>query len=540
MKDVGKELEQALTSLSPRSSNPSGSSKDPKPQPGNKSVRTAPKLSSSARKAKWEEVKLLRAEFRKRERGITTSVLSRAQVVMATCHGSGGRILEKNRDESGFDVVIIDEACQAMEAVCWIPILRAKWNGKLILAGDHLQLPPTVKSTKKDKKFDRERMKLKKAERKLKRKEKAEKKKEVEEEGVDRVADQVQDLEIEEADRDHSEKEDDEDLDDYQTADEESENEEEEEMADQGATFVPSESNHISEKATESSSLVSRPSLRPPRSLETTLFSRLLALYGSGCKSLLRVQYRMNEEIMSFPNKAMYEDQLLAAESCSKGRLIDLEGFEKQEDSTEDLDEEIWNSPLVFYDTIGNEMFESSGDTSSSNGNAVESRKNIRSLQSDSKSNASEVTIVIQHLETLLKHGLKLIDIGVIAPYSAQVSLLTSSIREHFTKNSISSPANEVFDLSELEIGTVDGLQGREKEAIILTLVRSNQNKEVGFLAERRRLNVAMTRAKKHLVVVCDSETVGRAKDSGDKERKFLKGWMDELEEKAVLCPVGI
>lgn len=60
---------------------------------------------------------------------------------------------------------------------------------------------------------------------------------------------------------------------------------------------------------------------------------------------------------------------------------------------------------------------------------------------------------------------------------------------------------------SKLEIRTVDGFQGGEKEAIILSLVRSNQAKEVGFLAEKRRINVAVTRAKRHLVIVCDSET---------------------------------
>ncbi|KAF2643747.1 hypothetical protein P280DRAFT_392681, partial [Massarina eburnea CBS 473.64] len=79
-----------------------------------------------------------------------------------------------------------------------------------------------------------------------------------------------------------------------------------------------------------------------------------------------------------------------------------------------------------------------------------------------------------------------------------------------------------------IELGSVDGFQGREKEAVVVSLVRSNGEHEVGFLAEKRRLNVAMTRPKRHLCVVGDAETVGRGS-------KFLKGWMTFLEDKADL-----
>ncbi|ODQ52822.1 hypothetical protein SAICODRAFT_43041, partial [Saitoella complicata NRRL Y-17804] len=92
-----------------------------------------------------------------------------------------------------------------------------------------------------------------------------------------------------------------------------------------------------------------------------------------------------------------------------------------------------------------------------------------------------------------------------------QVSLLQTLLKERY-------PA--------LETGSVDGFQGREKEAIILSLVRSNEERDVGFLKDKRRLNVGMTRPKRQLCVVGDSETVARGGG-------FLKGWMNWLEENA-------
>ena len=75
----------------------------------------------------------------------------------------------------------------------------------------------------------------------------------------------------------------------------------------------------------------------------------------------------------------------------------------------------------------------------------------------------------------------------------------------------------------ELEIGSVDGFQGREKEVIVLSLVRSNERGEIGFLADKRRLNVAVTRAKRQVCLICDGETVGRS--------KFIKALVEFFEE---------
>jgi DNA polymerase alpha-associated DNA helicase A len=95
--------------------------------------------SGKERKAIYGDLKELRKEFRVREKKCVTTLVGQSKVVLATLHGAGGFQV---KDEE-FDVVIIDEASQALEAQCWVPLLRAK---KVVLAGDHLQLPPTIKS----------------------------------------------------------------------------------------------------------------------------------------------------------------------------------------------------------------------------------------------------------------------------------------------------------------------------------------------------------------------------------------------------------
>jgi DNA polymerase alpha-associated DNA helicase A len=95
--------------------------------------------SGKERKAIYGDLKELRKEFREREKKCVGTLVGSSKVVLATLHGAGGYQL---KDEN-FDVVIIDEASQALEAQCWVPLLRAK---KVVLAGDHLQLPPTIKS----------------------------------------------------------------------------------------------------------------------------------------------------------------------------------------------------------------------------------------------------------------------------------------------------------------------------------------------------------------------------------------------------------
>jgi superfamily I DNA and/or RNA helicase len=99
--------------------------------------------------------------------------------------------------------------------------------------------------------------------------------------------------------------------------------------------------------------------------------------------------------------------------------------------------------------------------------------------------------LVLRKLAQLRDAGLRSPDIGVIAPYAAQVRWL-----------------RENTDDPHLEIDTVDGFQGREKEAILISLVRSNSKNEIGFLADTRRMNVALTRARRKLIVIGDSATL--------------------------------
>ncbi|KAJ4414437.1 hypothetical protein N0V82_007944 [Gnomoniopsis sp. IMI 355080] len=345
--------------------------------------------SGRERKAIYMDLKELRKEYRERERSCISNLVKGSKVVLATLHGAGGYQLRNEQ----FDVVIIDEASQALEAQCWVPLLSAK---KAVCAGDHLQLPPTIKSLNS----------------KMKPKAK------------------------------------------------------EGEKVPKGAT------------------------------LETTLFDRLLALHGPSIKRMLTTQYRMHEKIMRFPSDELYESKLVAAESVKDRLLKDLPyGVKANDDTTE---------PLIFIDTQGGDFPERAEEEDSS--------KSVKaSLHGESKSNEMEAVLVKQHVRSLVDAGVKPEDIAVVTPYNAQLAVL--------------APLKEAFP--GIELGSVDGFQGREKEAVIVTLVRSNSDGEIGFLGEKRRLNVAMTRPKRSLTVIGDSDTV--------KRNKFLKRWMEFLEDNADL-----
>lgn len=225
------------------------------------------------------------------------------------------------------------------------------------------------------------------------------------------------------------------------------------------------------------------------KALETTLFDRMVQLHGEkGLVHLLNVQYRMNEKIMEFSLEVLYKGQLIADASVKDHTLKDLDDVVSNDDTIE---------PVVWYDTQGGdypEQEEEGGITAS-------------------KFNEGEALLSKHHVEALIDSGVKPSEIGVISPYSAQVGLLKRKIHSKFP---------------DVEISTVDGFQGREKEAIILSLVRSNLSQEVGFLLDERRLNVAMTRPRRQLCVIGDMETI-----SG--KNRFLKKWAEWAEEKSDL-----
>ncbi len=223
--------------------------------------------------------------------------------------------------------------------------------------------------------------------------------------------------------------------------------------------------------------------------LATTLFDRLVSNYRDSFKKLLDTQYRMNKSIMEFSSQKLYNDELKADDSVANILLPDLTNVE-QNDYTE--------FPVIWYDTQGDFPEKDSADDDE--------------LVS-SKYNDMEAYVVHLHIKRLIESGVQQAHIGVIAPYNAQVSFLKKLLHG---------------DYPQIEISTVDGFQGREKEVIILSLVRSNDTRSVGFLAEERRLNVAITRPKRQLCIVGDMETITQGS-------KFLHDWVEWNETNAEL-----
>lgn len=233
--------------------------------------------------------------------------------------------------------------------------------------------------------------------------------------------------------------------------------------------------------------------------LETTIFDRLEKIYKDQFKNLLNVQYRMNSQIMEFASDEMYQGKLIADESVSNKTLLDLPNVEENDDTI---------SPVIWYDTQGDDFVESMEIISTN------SSSNSISNIIGSKYNENEALLVKLHVKHLVDSNVSEDDIGVISPYSAQVSLLKKIIHPNYPN---------------IEISTVDGFQGREKEVIILTLVRNNENFEIGFLSEERRLNVAMTRPKKQLCVIGSIEMLQRCGN------QYLKRWANWSEENSDL-----
>jgi len=291
------------------------------------------------------EARTLQNQARSLERQAIRYVLDSAQVICTTT-----TIDEELLDGLDFDLVVIDEACQATEASVWQAVLRA---GRLVLAGDHFQLPPTV----------------------------------------------------------------------------------------------------LSDVATR-------------EGMNHSLMQRLVERFGTEVYRRLTVQYRMNEQIMRFSSDQFYDSSLVADLSVKSHLLSDLPAVAACQLTT---------TATTFIDTAGAGYDEE--------------------LEPDglSKRNPREANVVLSLVQRLTEAGVAPSQIGVIAPYAAQVRLLRNRL-----------------DLEGLEVDTVDGFQGREKEAIIVTLVRSNEQGEIGFLSDIRRTNVALTRARRCLIVIGDSATLGR------------------------------
>ncbi|CAF1230518.1 unnamed protein product [Adineta ricciae] len=210
--------------------------------------------------------------------------------------------------------------------------------------------------------------------------------------------------------------------------------------------------------------------------LAITLMQRLIEQFGDKITRMLTIQYRMNEAIMQWSSNEFYQGKLVADKSVQSHLLKDLENISKRNHEDELDDENLSHCPLFLIDTTGYDMPEICLDDENSRGNE------------------GEVALVSTHVKELIdNYGVSVDQIGVITPYNMQVQLLRQKLLGTYPM---------------LEIKSVDGFQGREKEVIIISMVRSNQRGEVGFLSDSRRINVAITRARRHLCVVCNVQTV--------------------------------
>jgi len=200
--------------------------------------------------------------------------------------------------------------------------------------------------------------------------------------------------------------------------------------------------------------------------LKFSIFERFTFLYKNAYDTL-EIQYRMNEKINNFPSCEFYECKIKTFDKIKNITIKDL-GIEENENFG-------GFEPLVFFDTKGKFL--------------EEIKKG-----SPSKYNPLEAEFVVKLVDSLIKAGSKEEFIGIITPYKDHEEYIKKIIKHN------------------IEIKSVDGFQGREKEIIILSLVRANEKEKIGFLDDLRRLNVAITRAKRKLIIVGDVKTLNSNK----------------------------
>ena len=206
--------------------------------------------------------------------------------------------------------------------------------------------------------------------------------------------------------------------------------------------------------------------------LDQTLLDRCIELKDAVV--LLNRQYRMSSAIMGFSNQYFYNNELIADETVAEHSLLN--------DELNYL-----SKSIEFIDTAGCSFDE------------------IQNPETLSHSNPKEGTVLFKHLQQLLldysvNTDLPSLDIGIISPYKEQ---------REWLKENISAFELNKTKLQSLSIKTIDGFQGEERDVIYISLVRSNDAHEIGFLNDLRRMNVAITRARKKLVVIGDSATIG-------------------------------
>ena len=211
------------------------------------------------------------------------------------------------------------------------------------------------------------------------------------------------------------------------------------------------------------------------KGLSNTLFEQLVARQPQ-VSTLLEIQYRMHEQIAGFSSGQFYEGRLRAHESVATALLP--------------IEDTYWQQPITFIDTAGCGFEEKTGGEG-------------QSLQ-----NPEEAALLLRHLEQLYPLLPEGTQVGVVSPYKAQVQYFKEILGEKFRN---------------LQIATLDGFQGQEKEVIYISLVRSNAEGVIGFLTDIRRMNVALTRAKHKLIVIGDSATLAT--------HPFYQHFLDYVEQ---------
>ena len=321
----------------------------------------------------------LRSRAAEIEIRINAELFGEARVIACTLVGSAHRLLEGMK----FGTLFIDEAAQALEAACWIPMRRAS---RVILAGDHCQLPPTVKS----------------------------------------IA-----------------------------------------------------------------------ALRA--GLGKTLMERI-AENKPEVVTLLKIQYRMNEEIMRFSSDWFYGGQVESAPQIKYRSILDYDHPITWIDTS---DEE--NQMTIEGEDAPEDSASTSSSSSAANQNSDLNFKEQFVGESFGRINKAEAELTLLTLaEYFTKIGKQRvlgdsIDVGIISPYRAQVQYLKKLIKKYeFFK-----PYRRL-----ISVNTVDGFQGQERDVILISLVRSNDEGQIGFLKDLRRMNVAMTRARMKLIILGNKDTM--------------------------------
>ena len=315
-----------------------------------------------------QKIERLKSRAAEIEIRINAELFGEARVIASTLVGSANRLLHGMR----FTSLFIDEAAQALEAACWIPMRRVS---RVILAGDHCQLPPTIKSL----------------------------------------------------------------------------------AAMHGG-------------------------------LDKTLMQRIAENHPE-VVTLLRVQYRMNEQIMRFSSDWFYGGKVESAPSVRHRGILD------------------YDNPIVWIDS--KDTLPSPADENTEP-ETVSSRYHEEFIgQSFGRINKPEAELTGR--ARILEER---IDVGIISPYRAQVQYLRQLIR----RREYYKPYRSL-----ISVNTVDGFQGQERDIIIISLVRSNEQGQIGFLRDLRRMNVAITRARMKLIIIGDVETLTK--------HKFYKRLHEYIEE---------